>query len=84
MKLTWKVKKGDGYRCESLYCGDIKVATYSKDFCKDSTRQVPFNMNIALPGLKDMASCFKFHDRDTGKAEAEKIVRSWFEFALKD
>jgi hypothetical protein len=76
--LTWKKKLNDGYGCEYLCLGSIRVASYSHSMSK----QDEYDLFIDLPGVK-----YKhIHNPsvDSLKSQAESIVLRWFEVAQKE
>jgi hypothetical protein len=76
--LTWKKKLNNGYGCEYLCLGSIRVAGYSHSMSSRSE----YDLYIDLPGVKYK----NVHSTDIQslKAQAESIVSKWFEVAQKE
>jgi hypothetical protein len=72
MKYTWVRKVGDGYSCEKLYAGKIKIGHYWHVPYKNV--EGSYGFTFLIPGIKE------FYDDDIVKLKEHALIQAdgWF------
>jgi len=77
MKLSWKIKKDDGWSCENLYVGKNFVATYNHSLIREDPNG-DFYGQIIVPIIPaKLKRCYG--TREDVKTFLENSIKIWIE-----